>query len=224
MVSYLIMPYYKKRRTYRKRKRNVPFWKRKYSLSDVSKQVWNLKQLINVEKKFHDYGNILSYTTTPAITPISLIAQGDTANTRNGNSIKLVSNLLRYDIMLGTTGGGIDEPESVRMMVVMDTQNNGSTPAITDILEGNGGVYNPLERDQNAGRFTVLMDRVHSLNPNGKQSVFSKCYNKLNTHMKFNGTDATAASQGRNAMYLVGMCSNSQVTVNAYNRVSFIDN
>ena len=102
------MPYSRRRNAYRKKRYNKSAWyDRKYSTLDLAKKSWAavkyLKSVINVEKKKHDTSSSGSISSAGGIQLLSNIAQGDTDQTRDGNSIKMQSMLLRATFTLNAS-------------------------------------------------------------------------------------------------------------------------
>ena len=116
------------------------------------------------EKKFWDLEFVRGALNTAGTIEDSIneIPQGAGENQRIGR-LAIIKNIgMRYTITNGgSTGAG--EAFSVRVMLVLDTQANGAAAAVTDILDGaNFQDWNNLV---NKGRFIVLMDRIHNVQP-----------------------------------------------------------
>lgn len=215
------MPYKKtvRRKRYGKKK---AWYSKKYSALQIAKQAWKaakyVKSLVNVEYKYFDVLNTsLSPSTTGAIYPLTQIADGDTYNTRDGNSIKAVSIFQRMSYQLNSSS----DATFLRYILFMDNENQGSTPALTDVLESLG-YLSPLNH-VNGTRFTVIRDKVLVLDKtfNAKQmKVFVKC----NNHIKWSGTNATDMKEGHIFMLLLSDEATNFPIVNVLSRLRFIDN
>ncbi len=118
------------------------------------------------ELKFHD--KTLDDTTIDAAGSISntliAIPQGVTEKERVGRKVRIKSVNWRYTITipefdaLSTPAGG----DTVRVILYIDKQTNGSAAPVLDILEVAN--YQSFRNLVNGGRFKVLLDRTHSLN------------------------------------------------------------
>ncbi len=93
---------------------------------------------------------------------INTIAQGVTEVTRVGRKCRIKSILWRYNLEL-VQGATVGLSETVRCIVYQDTQCNGATAAVTDILESDN--YQSFNNLANSGRFRILYDKTHVLNP-----------------------------------------------------------
>lgn len=93
-----------------------------------------------------------------------VIPQGVTEITRVGRKCVLKSIMWRWSLTLPETQAEATppSPDTVRMMVFLDKQANGTTAAVLDILEtANFQSFNNLS---NSGRFKILYDKTITLN------------------------------------------------------------
>lgn len=181
-----------------------------------------IKGLVNAEKKYYDKIINLTPNWNGAIVHLSDIAQGDSNNARNGNSILLRSIYLDLSISIG--GGATNS--QVRIALIMDTMQTGTPPLVNDIYEYVGSVNNvnsPLNIDK-AGRYKVLKDMRCSLNNVGLSTTFRRSYKKLYHHVKFTG--ASGADEYKNNLWLVVLTNESTATptVTGVTRLGFYDN
>ncbi len=98
---------------------------------------------------------------------INVIPQGVTESERVGRKCCIKAINWRYEITL-PEGDAIVTPEQgdvVRQILFLDTQCNGATAAVTDILES--AVFQSFNNLANKGRFRILMDRFHQINYKG---------------------------------------------------------
>lgn len=136
-------------------------------------------------------------TTTPAVTLISGIAQGDNVTDRDGFQI----NLMSFDINWTSGVGATTKFDNVRLVIVRDTMNQGSTPSSSDIMNANDphaflNIIPGLEK-----RFVVLYDGWFThVNTASNQSIEKKIRIKMNSlPVTFTGTGSTQV--GKNAIY-----------------------
>ncbi len=120
------------------------------------------------ELKFHDIDvddAVVSAAGTIQNTgSINLIPQNTTEITRIGRKCTIRKIQWRYQINLpevvdaATPGGG----DTCRVILYKDKQCNGATATVTGILES--ADYHSFYNLGNSGRFTIYMDRYHTLN------------------------------------------------------------
>lgn len=97
---------------------------------------------------------------------LNLISQGTGKNQRIGNKLDLYQIRAKGQLVL-VSNAKVDD--LVRILLVRDKQANGSTPAISDILEqssnsaGTGLTINSYRNMDNIDRFDVLKDKTYKL-------------------------------------------------------------
>lgn len=117
---------------------------------------------------------------TPTISLVSNVAQGNDSNQRSGNHIFCKSYYLRWRLASTSPVG-----TSHRCLIVMDTQNNGTVPSITDILQTNN-YLSPMNYDT-SNRFKVLRDKLFLTSQGTTQDKMGKYYFKINKGIKYTG-------------------------------------
>lgn len=220
--SYRRKRFSKKSRTSRK----SSWYNKKYSVGDVAMGAWKtakyLKGLVNVEFKKYDKSGTGTINSTGAITHITDIAQGDTDQSRNGNSLLLKSINLKFQIaMNGSSAGSI-----VRCLVFHDKQQVGDTsPSVSDVLDGDA--VSPLLAPLNnltVGRFSILFDRMYKMGNSSDPIKIIKMYRKCLSHVRFNGTASTDIQKNGLYFLLVSNEPTNVPTVSYQSRLTFIDN
>jgi len=222
------MPYkrYKRRPKfgYGRKRASVPWYNRKYNVMDVAKQAWKgvkfIKGLINVEKRYFDVDGTAgtSVSSSGTVIPLSQIAAGNDVNNRSGNSILAKTIYMRLECAIHASAS----QTSVRVMIVKDMMNTGSTPAVTDILQSAGTLL-PLNVD-NTSRWQVLLDKVYTLTVDGIERLAIKKFLPINDHIKFTGTAATDEYKNNMYMLLVSSEPTNTPSVAYYSRLGFYDN
>lgn len=164
--------------------------------------------MVNAEKNFYDATTNLLLTTTPQITALDLIPQGDDVQTRTGRSIKLAGLMLRshYYPNPASTASNL-----IRLIMFRDNFQAGVAPVASDILAA------PITVDSfrnlataNPGRYTILMDRIIKLSPYGStntSAVVNKYFN-LKSHVRFLGTTGAAGQNGQGQIYFMSYADN----------------
>ena len=116
----------------------------------------------------------------PSISLVTNVAQGSDSNQRSGNHIFCKSFYLRWRLastsVVGTTH---------RCLIVMDTQNNGAVPAVTDVLQTNN-YLSPMNYDT-SNRFKVLRDKLFITSTGTTQDKMGKMFIKINKGIKYTG-------------------------------------
>lgn len=162
------------------------------------------------------------------------VTLGTGATNRIGRRIKMKSILLRWIFTLqassdGLVGNGM-VPGFIRILIVMDMQANGATPAVSDILvnAGNVALVSPLNLD-NRERFRVIYDKFRLIDPQGPGNTIFNVYKKLDNQVTFNA--GNAGDQGdisTCAMWVISIVTPqaiaiSSITGNLYSRIRFLD-
>lgn len=179
-----------------------------------------LKTLVNVEKHSHDIngsGNVDN--STGQIILLNGVAIGDDNSTRTGSSILAKS----FNTNLKLTFNNSASNTAIRLVIVMDTQSNGSTPIWTDVFTGGGTTANYVHDD--SVRFKVLYDSIVQLS-SSRPEISKRIYRKLGMHIYYDGVGSTAATIVKNALWLF-MFSDEATNTPAFTYRSqflFIDN
>lgn len=217
------MPYRKKsyrRKSYRRRPMGrMAIYKR------AGGQLWRdvkyLKSVINVESKHLEYVASTTSSTTVGLVLVNGCIPGDTGETRDGQSIKLSSLLLRYSVVIHASATATIH----RVFVLIDTQPNAANFASGDLIDTTTNVLSPLNITYGS-RFRILRDIIIHVDQNNPIRTVKK-YIKLSDHTKFNaGTAGTIADISTNALYVCHM-SNEATNVPTFDyfaRTRFIDN
>lgn len=212
-------------------KKSKAWYSKKYSIAQIASQalkgVKYLKGLVNVERKFHTITNAqnVGWDGTYRIL-LTGVSQGDTATTRDGNSILLktlyVKGLITMDTTVSTT--------FLRFYLILDTQQcEGTSPSFTDIFESTliSSSSAPLANlnRQNAGRFKILYTKGYNLSAvsirNQSFSIYKKFYKH---HLTFN--DAGTHDKGHIYAFAISDQSGAgnPPEIRATSRVTYYDN
>lgn len=216
---------YKQRRSLRK---PDPWYRKKYNAMELASKaaqgVWYLKGLVNSELKVHsasvnqniDYNGILDNLT--------LIAQGDTETTRDGNSI-----FLRYVNIKGRVAYSSSiNPSTVRLMVLIDTSQDPATTTVSDVVAASttGTVFAPiapLNKNSGVGRFKILYSKLFTVSEYRPTQAYEINLD-LRHHVKYDGATATSLKKG-SVYFLQISDKTTDVPANMYySRVKFHDN
>jgi len=153
------------------------------------------------EKKVY-VGGATGQTTSAAGTVWALtqgIVQGDAVNTRDGTQITIQNIHVRVDAFMPTA----TIAAGVRVIIFSDSQNNGSLPAVVDVLNSASYIAPYSIIQQVTKRFRVHADSMRNLTAGGTQQVVFNISRDLTQKISYNGTTDVAASNGKNAVFML---------------------
>ena len=180
---------------------------------------------MNSEVKYVDVLSAVAVRTYGGtVTPLSLLAEGDTVNNRAGESVRAHGLEIRGQISANNTA----LTNTARVIVVQDAACLGATPAASDILEitGAGAPLSPWNH-LGARRFNILWDSGPMyVNTNGD---FIKTYEAvipLRDHIGYNGAAGAIANQHVGGLFLLEMGDvvTNGPSMSFYSRFHFVDN
>ncbi len=199
------MPY---RRRYRRRRRRRPQrYKRPWWMRAVTANARTIAKMINSEPKIHTRTLNITPSSAGVINYISNVAQGDTNATRDGNQIMVNDFLTRFTTSMHATA----TVTFVRFIIFKDIQSNGVLPTVAELLRG-ASVTSALNI-VNGRRFTVLYDKLYSMDDIKSHSSQAKVFRNLGS-LKIRYLDSTAnqAGAGTNALYVCAVSSEATNT------------
>lgn len=219
---------------YNKSRSLVKFRRRPRDTFDYARTAWRaamqLKRIVNVEHKTFDYAETgIAATASWQIRNLSGISQGDTDNTRDGDSVKPLSISVR--ILLRGAGGSQDTNRNyLRIILLRGKHENGdgTTQYLDAYEDGAAGIVDLLKFKQAEERYnsTTLHDKTYSVSPT--VSMSNDTYNfmefvvKLNGHIDFPGT-GTAPNNG--GLYLLfATVDPSGQAFDVHSRIIYTDN
>ncbi len=185
----------------------------------------HLKTIVNVEFKNHDVqATAAALSATPGVTQLTNIAQGDTTNSRDGSSLKIVSISFKYILRVN----GAATNTQVRLILIHDKQTNQAIFAPADFLQDtsiNDNLVSQRNLD-NGHRFTVIMDRVFNLTATGKGSISGSFYKKLNLKLRYDNAAAaiTSLTQSSLALMLITNEASNVPSITHSIRLRYVDN
>lgn len=180
------MPYAKRYRRKRNYKRgNSSLAKKAYVLAKKAYKMPELKYATIT-------GTLTAPTTTGTMQCISLVSQGNTNNTRIGDTIHPTSVNLRMKMNLNASATA----SQVRVIVFRWISESPNTGSVTDIL--GSSTITSYKADDTRYQSEFLMDRVFSLNTD-RPEIYLQRKIKLNKYMSFAEASATPI---RNGVYI----------------------
>lgn len=143
-------------------------------------------------------------------------SQGSDINNRIGRKFRWVSFSAKstYTIDSGTDV----DPSVVRVMLLLDRQCNGGTPAFSDIFTTTTAaqiVNSPINQDK-LSRFRVLYDRRFPMNlfsVSANRMVTRKIYKRLKIDQWHSGTGATVADCTTNSLWWINITDNVNINI-----------
>lgn len=224
------MPYYRRqnyrgRRRVSRRKRPSRYSIYKAAGSQLYRDVQKLKNMINVEYKYHDYSSTNDLTSTPIINCINFVNEGDTAQTHDGDMFRIKSVQINATARLQT---GTTTPVFYRLALVLDTDAAASTtaPTYSDIYDSIGESVSQLRNLNNKSRFVILRQWDKKMDPNGSETNIIRFYRQVDLKCQITGT-ASEANLRKNGLYLVMVSSfgaSGEMGLNIVSRIRYIDN
>lgn len=198
----------------------------------AANQLWKdvkwLKSVVNVEEKWHDTAYSVNVTESFQQSELNLIAQGDTATTRDGNSIKFTKIICQGSVTLNSSGNA---SQTIRLFVICRVQNPGTNPGIvmTDIIQGTptgaGAVLGFYNKTSMKG-YRVLLDKKFTVNSDYPTKYF-KFYLPSQWHTRYNATNPAAADVPNNIcrlIYVGDQTAANYPVLNFNTRMVYVDN
>jgi len=188
---------------------------------------------LNTEKHWLDTleTNVATASTASVMANPMVIPQGDTVNTRNGNTVRMTSLVLKGRIQANTaaTAGCL-----VRVLVVKYNYIHGTTVGVGNVLDQTARITSPYNMGDSAtsGNYSVLYDRTFKISVSGQENdtvMFAFTYRPTNHHIKWESSDTTGALSSMINGQVRGIIMTSETGANPPNywadwRVKFVDN
>lgn len=175
-----------------------------------------VKGLVNVEFKHFDVGISTAASTTPVVTQLTNISQGDTTSQRNGNSIKAKSLHISGQFQINPTA----TLDRIRVLVIKNMTDD--TPTWDDVIDGTSSI-DQFRNLNKTNDLKVLSDRVINLTEPSFAVKSFKVNIPLSHHVKWDNNTTTMKGGHLYLMYLGSQATNT-ATVNMRTRLRYIDN
>jgi len=191
--------------------------------NNVSKRSKTVLRLVRreidkrLEKKSINVGSSSGSSTSGVVGYISPIPQSNSVNGRSGDVIR--PNLLELRF-------SCQDPNNInyyRILVVRDNMNQGTSPAVTDVLSSadTQSAYHYVNVEQQR-RFTIVFDKTYATTPVAQAHTISKKI-PLGGTTHFVGTDNTVSSAGRGSYFLIHLCQVAGMGQSYNARINFTD-
>lgn len=163
----------------------------------LAKQIKNIKRNVDFnEDKFHAVNGSGTVSNNGGISLLTGMAQGDTDQTRDGNSIKSK----RLEFRLTCDKDATATNTYVRAIIFKDKRSNGVVPTVAELVT-NANCYTPLNPD-NRTRFKVYFDRTVSLDGGRGITSVMKWQKRIYHPLEYTGATGAQSSCDRNHFYL----------------------
>lgn len=209
----------------------------KLKVRRIAKDVAFLKNLVNVEKKYvtftvgDSFGQANNLAKAHYITPLISLAQGTTASTRNGNSVRATS--LQWTLrMRGQTN--LSSDNNWIMYIVMhknslpeDSYTTGSGGTLANLfLQDDYWALLSTHSFRNVEHFRdwIVLRRVRgsvkadASSTAGNYDHSINGYVKLHKHMRFDGANTTCIE---NQLYAIFVAANGDIQAGALTGLTF---
>jgi hypothetical protein len=238
MVKYPRPSYVKKRiknaygvAKYGYNKYATPGMKKKGALqvaSDALAVAYSVKKLLNVEYKWVDrYQSTTIGNSTGVVLEASQVPQGDSANTRDGDSLKAMSLSTRIHL----ARHGSDSNTLVRCMLVKILGKNnaagGMDASVANLLQtGTPSYVTSFRNKDNTKDFQVLVDKCVMLTSGHNAACLEIHKDFNNCHIKYSSSDTNGTSCEYGSLWWVFVSNQGTYTptLNVQTRINFIDN
>jgi len=193
--------------------------------------VWNGRG--QTELKFNDTATLTTNVPTAGnVNLLNGIAAGTDYNQRIGRKITIKSIYLRYTLNpISTASAAVGD--TVRVMIVYDTQANGALATVADVLQTSG--YQSGINLNNRDRFKIMYDKWHvmpantytagALTAGSPTQKFASKFKSCNLEQIFSGTTGAIGSIATGSLFsLVISAANNVSNINLEFRLRFIDN
>jgi hypothetical protein len=181
---------------------------------------------MNEEVKFVDTTKAsAAVTNAGVITPISLLAEGSTSSTRDGESIRAHGLELKWQSIYN----GVPGYNLTRFLVIADAECRGAAPAVADVLESTGAVTSVLSPWNHLGapRFDILFDSGVLPQSTGHNGILAReCVIPLKHHVRYNGAAGAIGQSYEGTLFVVEIADSAAngPSTSWYSRLHFIDN
>jgi hypothetical protein len=169
---------------------------------------WNVAPITSVA--YNDGGLYLDGWTC-----INLIAQGNTANTRNGSQIELVDVKVTFSLYAPSAA-----PDSVRILLIKDLAPKNVAPPLNEIFDNTANPLTAISPDCTQ-QYKLLSDSIIDLGGSNPTRTFTR-WLKLNARSYYFGSTSTLASVENGAIYIFIWSINAVATTEVLQYASLI--
>lgn len=182
----------------------------------------NVQKLLNVEKKLADlFISAASPGTTATIGTMFTIAQGDTAYTRDGYSLKPISLDIEYTLACNATTA----PRGAYCRLMIGQMKNDSDP--TAITWFTGAMPNQLKNLDIVPEAKILVNRLIPIDVYDGKHGYIRLSDKQLRRIQYDDTDTTGTNYRNGQLFYYfqsNMAAGSEPQLNLCARLRYVDN
>lgn len=198
----------------------VPYWQ---TVPAVIKSIGYLSSMINSEVKQVDVtqtNQSVDNSTGFVSSCLTLMAQGDGDNQRNGNKILAKDLHIKGSLQINAANTG---SQYVRLMLVCDREASGAAPTVSDLLQAISP-FASIDEDFSR-RWVMLASKIIPLNTQRPSTTFTM-FKKLPFHIFYGAGTGAVTDIKENNIFLVALSDQSAnvPTITYYSRFHFYDN
>lgn len=189
---------------------------------DVMPIVNMAKKIFNTENKYLDTIFSAAVSTTASLTILNAMAQGNTASTRIGDTIKF--DFMQWNATVQINASAV--LTSIRLFIVRDMQPNGAAFGYTSYASTNNDPLT-LTNFKQEQRFYTYVDELFCITSNGAQMLTFRGSKALGFHTNYglsNNGDVTDISANTLYLVLISNEATNTPTVKLDFRLLFVDN
>ena len=191
----------------------------KYAI-DIIRKTDKVIRFFNTEDKMFDTTQSTAPDNSGICIGMSLVRQGTAWNQRVGNSIRLLKWVFRGTMKIHPT----PVTSTARMIVFADMNNNGTFPAVLDVLEA-ANCWSPYNHSF-LQRFAVLKDCLFPLSQQGDPYFALEIEEPTNFHVYYEGDAGTSATYRNNNIFILLISDQAAATAptwTSYSRLHYVD-
>jgi len=176
-------------------------------------------------KRFDVESGVGAITNAGAIVPLSLVAEGNDFNQRDGHSIKALS----LEARMTAQASAAAVQNAFRFILFLDLEQQGVVPTTVQVLEAAAAALDaplaPFQHD-NTERFVILEDWFDIVNAGGPASKARVARLPLGSHVRFQGATGVIANarEGHLFALLIGDQAVNGPALNLWTRMAYVDN
>ncbi len=189
--------------------------------NDVMPAIKLMRRLMNVENKYLDYATTLGVSSTSGNNLINPLAQGTTALTRTGDTVKF--DYMYYTFVI--TINAAATASQVRLCIARDEQPNGALASPGSYMVSS--TVTSMTNFQQETRFYTYLDEIVCVDGAGPQTLVYRGAKSLGFHTNYGlGNAGTVADISKNSLFLYAVSNEATNTVSVavYIRCLFVDN
>lgn len=209
-----------------KKSKRIPYARMvKQVYGDVMPFIKMAKGVLNTENKYIDTAIATSVSSSISTTYLNLMAQGNTASTRLGDTVKF--DFLHYHLVITISAAAT--VSTLRIFILRDQESNGTNFSYSGSANSyaNAGTPYAMTNFQVEQRYYTYLDELVVVDSAGPQGLVLRGSKRLGTHTNYGLGNAGTQADISNNTFILAMISNestNNVNVNGYFRMLFVDN